>query len=176
MLRKAVATVWALRRSFPMYRIFMQSDEVEERCVNSLSARWQFPYTQQFLLPSAASPLHVEALSPGVSHANAHGVFFPTFISLTCRRPCRTRGRRATVWALWRRRERSAGGAGRGRGHMHRTAHSGSDHLDARSGEVLLERSRDWHHVVDHRFDCLGEGTPRSVPGLVADPWRGQPV
>ena len=51
MLRKAVATAWALRRSFPMYRIFMQSDEVAERCVNSLSARWQCHYSERFRRP-----------------------------------------------------------------------------------------------------------------------------
>ena len=175
MLRKAVATVWALRRSFPMYRIFMQSDEVEERCVNSLSARWQFPYTQQFLLRLPPAPCTSKRCRLAF-RTPTPGVFFPTFISLTCRRPCRTRGRRATVWALWRKRERKCRGAGMGRGNMQWTAHSGWDHPDARSGKVLLERSRDWHHVVDHRFDCLGEGTPRSVPGLVADPWRGQPV
>src|SRR5262247_2229019 len=48
MPRKAVATAWALRRSFPMYRIFMQSGEAAERCVNCLSAGSRSHYTEQF--------------------------------------------------------------------------------------------------------------------------------
>ena len=57
MLRKAVATAWALRRSFPMSRIFMQSDEVAERCVNSLSARWQCHYSERFRRPPILASL-----------------------------------------------------------------------------------------------------------------------
>jgi hypothetical protein len=95
---------------------------------------------------------------------------------LTCRRPCRARGWRATVWARWRRRargRRGPGGRGRGRGNMHRTAYPPPQQrprrLSARSLTVRPAPAQDSSgQQALARLPLAFGPTRRAVPGTGA--------